>query len=179
MVTIAPITSPTILINASDRYLNKTTIKFGYIEDDPKSSDLLFKDNDFLSAAPLVGEVSLKQFFKEVSQQYSLSACHDDKTEVLTNTGWKFFKDITENDKLGSINPENSEIIYVLPNKIIKYKYNGYMVYGKNQHTLDFMVTPNHNMLVRKWNDKTRKLDKNYNLVEAKDLGWYCGLIIV
>ncbi len=75
MVTIAPITSPSILINASDRLINRTTIKFGYVEDDPKTTDLLFKDNAYLAYAPLVGEISLKRFFKNVSQQYHLGSC--------------------------------------------------------------------------------------------------------
>ena len=102
--------------------------------------------------------------------------CHDDQTDVLTDKGWKKFKDIIEEDELATVNPETLELIYEKPTKIYNYHYVGKMIRGKHKF-LDFNVTPNHRMLVSKWVQKNRKLDDFYTFEEAEDLGWYSGLI--
>lgn len=102
--------------------------------------------------------------------------CHDSETEVLTSKGWKLFSDLSQEDELATVNPETSELIYEKPTKIFRYHHKGTMICGKSRD-LDFKVTVNHKMLVRKWNEKERKLDSKYNLIEAKNLGWYIGLL--
>ena len=111
-----------------------------------------------------------------VFNQGELGSCHDGLTEVLTVDGWKLFKDITYTDKLATVNPDTNEMVYENPTNIISYEYDGDMYYSKNK-SLDFALTDNHKMLVRKWNEKERKLNQNYELVEIKDIGWYIGLM--
>ena len=40
--------------------------------------------------------------------------CYDDKVEVLTNKGWKFFKDLDKTELFLSINPETGEVLTVV-----------------------------------------------------------------
>ena len=50
--------------------------------------------------------------------------CHLPDTEVLTQIGWKLFKDITLLDKLATVNPANSKLYFECPTKIIQGEYN-------------------------------------------------------
>lgn len=69
--------------------------------------------------------------------------CYSDDTEVLTDNGWKLFKDVSPDDMIMSINPITNEIDYLHHKGLISYKYSGDMVHftGLNY---DKLVTPNH-----------------------------------
>jgi C1A family cysteine protease len=136
---------------------------------------------DFKSLRHLAAPVNLPDEFEldrkiPVQDQGGIGSCFDPKTEVLTYTGWKFFKDVTLNDLVATVNPETRELIFEHPVKHIAYEYEGLMYYGKHQ-SLDFAVTGNHNMLVRKWNEARMTLNDHYEFVQAKDLGWYSGFM--
>jgi len=111
----------------------------------------------------------------KVKNQGSVNSCHDKDTEVLTKAGWKLFKDITKEDLLASVNPSDGNLIFEHPVNIIKERYIGEMILGQHQ-SLNFMVTPNHKMVIRKWNEQERKLSANYSFVDADKLGWCAGL---
>lgn len=111
-----------------------------------------------------------------VKNQGSVGSCFDDKTEVLTRDGWKFFKDISYKDKLASVEPDTGKLIFEVPTDILTYDYSGDMVVGKHRHGLDFKVTPNHKMVVRTFNSQTKKLNDNYEFVDASDLGWWSAI---
>lgn len=72
--------------------------------------------------------------------------CYSDDTEVMTNNGWKLFKDVTKEDLIMSINPETKEIDFIRTVRKVQYDYNGKMILfpGRNYNQL---VTPDHNML--------------------------------
>ncbi|MBU3957863.1 MAG: hypothetical protein KKB25_02215, partial [Nanoarchaeota archaeon] len=46
--------------------------------------------------------------------------CYDEKTEILTEDGWKRFKDLTKNDLIATLNPNTEKLEYRKPNRIIK-----------------------------------------------------------
>lgn len=69
--------------------------------------------------------------------------CYDDKVEVLTNKGWKFFKDLDKTELFLSINPETGEGEYVPAVAWINQYYEGDMVYRKSK-CFDLANTPNH-----------------------------------
>lgn len=108
--------------------------------------------------------------------QGSVGSCHLPDTEVLTKDGWKLFTNLTLDDELASVNPDTNELIYEKPTHLINKYYKGDIYYSDHKR-LDFAVTADHKMLVRKWNEKERTLNDNYELVEANDMGWYCGLM--
>jgi len=76
--------------------------------------------------------------------------CFSDDTEIFTNSGWKYFKDLNEEDKCFSFNPEDEEeIAFVKPIKHIAYNYSGDMIHLHNKW-FDTLVTPNHDLVVNK-----------------------------
>lgn len=106
--------------------------------------------------------------------QGNVNSCHDDQTEVLTRFGWKFFKDITYEDLLASVNPKDGNLIWEKPTNIIKEKYVGKMVKVKHE-SMDYVVTPNHDMIVKKHDVKTGKLSEEYFKIKAMSLPWWAG----
>jgi hypothetical protein len=74
--------------------------------------------------------------------------CHDDKTEVLTGSGWKLFCNLTAEDELLTMNQETHEAFYARPKHIICWPYKGKM-YHYRPKGFDFCVTPDHRMLYR------------------------------
>jgi phosphoribosylamine-glycine ligase len=72
--------------------------------------------------------------------------CYDDKTEVLTDNGWKFFKDLKKEDFIASLNPENNNLEYHKPLNYFCDDYKGlmYKYKGNKRKSIDFCVTPNH-----------------------------------
>ncbi len=67
-------------LNLPEEFLNgswlkvKFFTKYGYIPDDYSPKDLMFSSSP-LAATNLVGSPSLKSFFKEISNQYTLGSC--------------------------------------------------------------------------------------------------------
>lgn len=72
--------------------------------------------------------------------------CYDDQTEVLTQTGWKLFKDVEpeQDDKVAAITDEGF-IQWEIPTHLYQSHYTGKMFKLETTH-LNFCVTPNHNM---------------------------------
>lgn len=73
-------------------------------------------------------------------------ACYSDDSKVLTNNGWKLFKDVLDNDLICSLNPITREIEYVGISHRQVYRHSGDMVHFYN-HALDCLVTPEHRMV--------------------------------
>ena len=88
----------------------------------------------------------------------SIPACYDDKTEILTDSGWKLFKDLEKGkDKVAQYHKDGT-IDFVLPLDYFKDYYKGQLIHfsvGKSNY-IDITVTPNHRMV--------RKNTKNGNI---------------
>ena len=79
--------------------------------------------------------------------------CHDDKTEVLTSTGWKLFRNISPDQELLTMDPETHVAEYIKPSSLHVSHRKGVMcLYEKRGAS--FSVTPNHKMYFRKYNRK-------------------------
>lgn len=106
-------------------------------------------------------------------------SCHDEETEVLTRNGWKLFNELNETDKLASVSPNGDNLIFETPTKLIKYFYEGKMIVGKHSN-LDFKVTPNHIMLLKKKhissNKNNRYWDDRFEFYRADELPSYSNL---
>lgn len=72
-------------------------------------------------------------------------ACHDDKTEVLTEDGWKFWKDVTTNDALLTMHPQTHVASYQKPEAVYEIPYKGEM-YECAARGINFCVSPKHEM---------------------------------
>lgn len=72
--------------------------------------------------------------------------CFDDQTEILTDDGWRLFKDLQKNERVAVLNDGYLE--YETPLQHVEYDYEGPM-YKLTNSSIDFLVTPNHRFYVR------------------------------
>ncbi len=72
--------------------------------------------------------------------------CYSSDTEILTNNGWKYFKDLNFEDKVAQVNPDTLEISFTKPLNYIKYPFKGMMINFKSK-SVDLLVSPDHKML--------------------------------
>lgn len=110
------------------------------------------------------------------SNQGRLGYCHSADTEVLTEKGWVRWDEYDGKTPLATVNPNSKQIEYQTPTHFHTPEYDGDLIVSTNRR-VNFAVTPNHRMWVRKWDEKERTLSKEYEFVLAKDLGWYVGLM--
>lgn len=89
--------------------------------------------------------------------------CYDKETRVLTKNGFKYFKDLTYEDEIASLNKETEELEYHKPTKIVSFDRNDKMLLLENQ-AFNFCVTPDHRMLLR------HKKDRNWKLIPANKI---------
>jgi intein/homing endonuclease len=93
--------------------------------------------------------------------------CYDDQTKVLTEDGWKYFKDVDiSKDLFYSLDPLNN-LVKLNANKLISQDYNGEMHRWKST-MVDLLVTPNHNMWLYDYN-KRAPFSKVWKFIESKD----------
>ena len=76
-------------------------------------------------------------------------ACYDEKTEILTSEGWKFFKDLQENEIVATLNKDTNKVEFNPINEKISYLYTGKIHHIKSQ-SVDLRITDNHNLYYRK-----------------------------
>lgn len=93
------------------------------------------------------GKVPYYRAFANIMKS-STQGCYDPETEVLTESGWKFFKDISKEDLIVQVN-DNLGLSYTKPLHIFKYEYEGDMYSFSGENT-DLLVTPNHRMVYMK-----------------------------
>jgi HK97 family phage portal protein len=77
----------------------------------------------------------------------NVNRCHDDQTEVLTDSGWKPFDKVEDGDRIATVNPETRALEYHAPIHTFAFDYSGPMVRLSNR-LVDMKVTPNHTMLI-------------------------------
>lgn len=94
---------------------------------------------------------------------WDFGLCYDDETEVLTESGWKLFRDVGESERVASMDPETFELRYEAPKLRVDLPYDGDMITWDSQ-TLQACVTPDH--VVPVWDEESKELRKYY----AKDL---------
>lgn len=86
--------------------------------------------------------------------------CYDDQTEILTEYGWKLFKDLPScKTTVAQIN-ENNEIEFTKYSDFISYHVDEELFHFTNTiQSVDMLVTGNHNMLVEHKKRITNKRD--------------------
>lgn len=101
--------------------------------------------------------------------------CFDDKTEVLTDTGWKLFENLDKADKIASLDSTNTCIFQEWVDRQ-KYYYEGDM-YAAKDRGVDQLVTPDHKVYVstkttKTKNKKQKTINTPFSLRTVKDLKW-------
>ncbi|UCH72099.1 MAG: GTP cyclohydrolase I FolE [Thermoplasmatales archaeon] len=95
--------------------------------------------------------------------------CYDDETEILTENGWKFFKDIDRSDKVSQVDASTRVLSFIKPHKVISYKYSGKMVKIRSL-SVDLLVTLDHRFYYcSEWNFY-HKENKNWQISPVSTL---------
>jgi hypothetical protein len=145
---------------------------FGWKPDKPDPRDHIYRPR----AIHRPPSVDLRPKLPPCWDQGQLGSCHDDQTEVLTDLGFRLFAELDGSERLATVDPATSALTFEVPARLIRMPYSGELHCARNQ-SLNFRVTPDHKMVVRKWDEAKRTLSSDYSFVPAKDLGWYSGLI--
>jgi hypothetical protein len=74
-------------------------------------------------------------------------SCFDDKTEILTENGYKLFSQLHEDEKVLMFDPEKDEYKFVKPSAHIRIEFEGKLNCAVTDE-IDYAVTPNHNMVI-------------------------------
>ena len=109
----------------------------------------------------------------EVDEQLSeytrhKALCFDDKTEILTDNGWKLFKYLDRTEKVLTLDKDTEEIEWQSPSEYVDESYKGSMLSLDNR-IFNIMATPNHRLLAK------RLYKNNWELVAMEDMnprGW-------
>jgi len=114
------------------------------------------------------GTLNMLYAIREACQDAHLVklGCFDDKTEVLTEDGFKFFKDLTFSDKVCTLDKHSETISYTHPTDIMSYFYKGKML-RLTHKSIDLLVTPNHRVVYKK--DEYKKLS-GIKIDKAEDI---------
>lgn len=81
-------------------------------------------------------------------QPFSSGGCYSDDVKVLTDQGWKYFKDLNKTEKFYTMNPETEKIELQSATKYFEYDFDGDMIHFQSR-VFDLLVTPNHNMVYK------------------------------
>lgn len=96
-------------------------------------------------------------------------SCYDDTTEVLTENGFKLFKNLNKHEKVATLNPETNKLEYHKPYGYIAEPFNGLLNCAKTKLT-EYAVTPNHKMFVSKTKKLRNKKELKYELVPSETI---------
>jgi len=79
--------------------------------------------------------------------------CYDRETKVYTINGWKYFKDLSDDDLLLSMNPKGNELEFIKPIRLIKYKNTDKKLYHIHNRWFDVCVTEDHDCFIHQRRD--------------------------
>ncbi len=101
--------------------------------------------------------------------------CFDDKTKILTESGWKFFKDVNNGEKVATKNLKTGELEFQIPHAKQIYNYDGEM-YSFEGKGVSLLVTPEHRLLARRKGKKEWEFinppEFKYGMEFDKKVGW-------
>jgi len=101
-------------------------------------------------------ELSMSHY-RRVAEQYSGDTpifmgidwgCHDDQTRILTASGFKYFKDLTDDDQVAQFDEDTREMSFVTPQVRTVRDWDGELLHFQSR-SLDMMLTPTHRMLTK------------------------------
>jgi len=114
------------------------------------------------------GTKTMKAAIGQVSTSKDIhihKSCYSGDTEILTENGWKLFKDLQKNEKVATLNPKTEEIEYRIPTRYIEDDYDGKMYYLHTSQ-INQLVTPNHKMFIKRKNWKAKWLPYYFDYAE-------------
>lgn len=88
-----------------------------------------------------------KPEFNNLGATFAESECFDKDTQVLTNSGFKYFRDLTEEDLVAQYEISDKSVTFVKPTEYITKPFKGKLHHYLGK-TIDLMITPEHEIVV-------------------------------
>ncbi|MHB1907772.1 MAG: LAGLIDADG family homing endonuclease [Nitrososphaerales archaeon] len=82
-------------------------------------------------------------------------ACYSEDTLTLTENGWRFYNEITNDEKIVTVNPATGMVEFHIPEARYCFQHDGEMIHFESSDC-DILVTPYHSMhyKTRYWSDR-------------------------
>jgi thymidylate synthase (FAD) len=96
--------------------------------------------------------------------------CYDDKTDVLTATGWKSWPEVT-GDELFATRSRDGRLEYQPALRVVHKEYCGHMI-GFKGMSIDMLVTPDHRVLASSTTTLPLRSRPQFSLVPAHSVLW-------
>ena len=96
--------------------------------------------------------------------------CYDDHSEVLTDSGWKAWPDVS-GDELFATRTIDGRLEYQPALRLVRKEYRGHMI-GFKGMSLDLMVTPDHRVLASEMTTLAGRRRPLYHLRPAHSVLW-------
>jgi len=90
----------------------------------------------------------IEKYQQLVEENRALGECVDGETEILTANGWKYIKDIADDEAVFTLNTNTLQLEKEIISRKVVLDYKGVMYHIYNKSSIDMMLTPNHNMLI-------------------------------
>lgn len=173
-------------IHEGDAIIGKCKIKTEFIEDEATKNNIfnnkikreVYEDKSVVADKTVSGiidrvfvyfddhnnkKVKIRFRKNRDSQIGDKNCCYDKMTEVLTTSGWKYFKDLTMDDEVASL--VDNKLVYQQPSALQEYDFDGHL-YKVDSGQVKLLVTDNHRMYVRKY---SRYMRKEFGMLEAQE----------
>jgi hypothetical protein len=94
----------------------------------------------------------VENYKKRIKENLAYGECVDEKTEILTTSGWKYVKDMNDEEEIYSLDVKTYTIKKAKATKVVK-DFEGKMIHlqGVSMYQsiyIDQMLTPNHHVLM-------------------------------
>lgn len=123
------------------------------------------KTHDYVKVFPNYIDLELYKYPVGAKDENTITimhfGCFDDKTEILTESGFKLFKDL-KRERVATLNRNTGFLEYQKPIKKFEYKFNGELLCAEGEQ-FSYAVTPNHQLYAK-------RLGGNCKLVKAEDI---------
>jgi ribonucleoside-diphosphate reductase beta chain len=111
-----------------------------------------------------------KYFLTQIFRFFTQGDCFHSETEILTDSGWKFFFDLTEGDKVAQVD-DDEKVTFVRPSRIICNNFDGELIRLKaDRVAVNHAVTPTHRVVYKYKGDWKESLAKDAKLYQGKKL---------
>lgn len=94
-----------------------------------------------------IHKVLPKPEFNNLGATFAESECFDKDTQVLTNSGFKYFRDLTEDDLVAQYEISDKSVTFVKPTEYLTKPFKGKLHHYLGK-TIDLMITPEHEIVV-------------------------------
>lgn len=145
--------------------------------DDNWDDNILYNDTSFVNKSVEPGEVidvytrineqtgclvvKIKICYTRIPQEAD-KFCLTPDHQVLTREGWKEYKELTMNDQIATLNPENHQLEYQQPIGLYEFDHKGPMYHVESQQ-VDLVTTMNHKMYIKLQEEKNNSKEDNNN----------------